>query len=63
MVLEVPDYGFIGLKLKDLIFQESGNMEARGTEYAYFRKEDGEGKWQLAVDQSGIKTMGDGWRR
>ena len=49
MVLEVPDYGFIGLKLKDLIFQESGNMEARGTEYAYFRKEDDEGKWRLAV--------------
>jgi hypothetical protein len=34
MVLEAPDYGFIGLKLKDLIFQESGNTEARGTEYA-----------------------------
>jgi hypothetical protein len=34
MVVEAPDYGFIGLKLKDLIFQESGNTEARGTEYA-----------------------------
>jgi hypothetical protein len=38
-------------------------MEARGTEYAYFRKEDDEGKWRLAVDQSGIATMIDGWRK
>jgi hypothetical protein len=38
-------------------------MEARGTEYAYFRKEDGEGKCRLAVAQSGIKTMIDGWRK
>jgi hypothetical protein len=30
MVLKARDYGFIGLKLKGLIFHESGNQGARG---------------------------------
>jgi hypothetical protein len=29
MVLEARDYGFIGVKLKGLIFYESGNQRAR----------------------------------
>jgi hypothetical protein len=31
MVLKAPDYGFIGLKLKGLIFHESDRRRARGT--------------------------------
>jgi hypothetical protein len=30
MVLKAPDYGFIGLKLKDLIFQELDRREHAG---------------------------------
>lgn len=30
MVLKARDYGFIGLKLKGLIFHESGNNKAQG---------------------------------
>jgi hypothetical protein len=30
MVLKAPDYGFIGLKLKGLIFPASGNRGAHG---------------------------------
>jgi hypothetical protein len=34
MVLEARDYGFIGLKLKGLIFHEGGNQRTRGDEYS-----------------------------
>jgi hypothetical protein len=49
MVLEAPDYGFIGLKLKGLIFRESGNTEAWGTEYACWRRKmaKANGVWRL----------------
>ena len=49
MVLEAPDYGFIGLKLKGLIFQESGNTGARCTEYAYWGRKMAKenGVWRL----------------
>jgi hypothetical protein len=34
MVLKARDYGFIGLKLKGLIFYKSGNLGTTGDEYS-----------------------------
>jgi hypothetical protein len=50
MVLKAPDYGFIGLKLKGLIFHKSGNNRAQGAnEYSSVGKEDCERKCRLAA--------------
>jgi hypothetical protein len=38
MVLKAVDYGFIGLKLKDLIFQENRTDESREDEYSEFKE-------------------------
>jgi hypothetical protein len=53
MVLEAPDYGFIGLKLKGLIFYKSGNMEARCTEYACWGRKMAKenGVWRLLSEE------------
>jgi hypothetical protein len=48
MVLEAPDYGFIGLKLKGLIFQESGNMEHGALNMLI-----GEGRWRRKMASGG----------
>jgi hypothetical protein len=51
MFLKAPDYAFIGVKLKGLIFSESGKMAARDPEYALLGKEDCERKSSMAANQ------------
>jgi hypothetical protein len=48
MVLKARDYGFIGLKLKGLIFHESGNRGAQAAcEYSWLGKQGYERKCRL----------------
>jgi hypothetical protein len=49
MVLKGADYGFIRLKLKDLIFHESGKQRARGMNIHILEGEivKEHGGWQL----------------
>jgi hypothetical protein len=60
MVLEARDYGFIGLKLKDLIFHEVAIRQSATTGTMNIhrqRRKDCGRKWRLAANQLGIKTM------
>ncbi len=62
MVLKGRDYGFIGLKLKDLIFYENGNSSAHSAgEHSRVERLNNVKRWTGREDED-KEWIANGWR-